>query len=398
MNFKLNDDDNNNAENNSDNRGGNKIIRILKITAIAAAVILGLFLLFKYVLFWILPFIIAWFIALIIQPAVKFLNLKLKLPRKLATVLFILILFAALGFIIFIAIDRIIYELNSFANNYSARFSTMTVSDYIDSFFAWLENSLKNVPFLNDQSMIENIKETINSQIGSMFSNFGSNIVARIPSFITSLAVTVPKMLLYTLITIISTFYISFDFRNINKFIAIQIPPKVRNVIFDIKSRFFAAIYKYIKAYSIIFLITYAELTVGFLIIGIKYAFILAALIALADFLPILGTGTFLIPWGIISIVQKDYFTGFALLILYATILIIRNVIEPKIVGTTIGLYPVVTLVAMFVGFNILGLWGMLLFPISILIVKNLNDEGKIHLWKNIKNENVSDSDGKKKK
>ena len=397
MNYKLNGGGSGSNDNNSNNGGGreeNKIIKILKIILIILAVVLGLFLFFKYALVWLLPFIMAWIIALLIQPAVEFLNLKLKLPRKLATVLFILILFAVLGFIVFLAVDRIIYELNSFANNYSANFSTMSASDYIDGFFAWLEKSLKNIPFLNDQSMIENIKETVNGQISAMFSDFGSDIVARIPSFIASIAVTVPKMLLYTMITVISTFYISLDYKNINRFISLQIPPKVRTVILDIKSRFFEAIYKYLRAYSIIFLITYAELAAGFLIIGIKYPFILAALIALADFLPILGTGTFLIPWGIISLIQKDYFTGFALLILYATILVIRNVIEPKIVGKSIGLYPVITLISMYVGFNILGIWGIFLFPITVLILKNLNDEGKIHLWKNI---NPKDSDSAKK-
>jgi sporulation integral membrane protein YtvI len=231
-----------------------------------------------------------------------------------------------------------------------------------------------------------------------MLSQFGSNIVEQIPSFIGSMVVTIPQGLVFTLITIVATFYISLDYKRINEFIAIQIPPKVRNVIIDIKSKFFSAIYKYLRAYSIIVLITYSELTVGFLIIGINYAFIIAALTALLDILPVVGTGTVLIPWGIIGIIQKDYFTGFAMLILYGTITIIRNIIEAKIVGTSIGLYPVVTLMAMYAGFRILGLGGMFLLPIVILILKNLNDEGKIRLWKNINKPDENNNADKKAK
>jgi len=145
-------------------------------------------------------------------------------------------------------------------------------------------------------------------------------------------------------------------------------------------------------------LIAYSELTVGFLIIGIDYAFIIALLVAVIDMMPILGTGTVLIPWGIIAIIQKDYFTGFALLILYAVVTVIRNIIEPKIVGKSLGLYPVATLISMFVGYNILGIAGIFLFPIIILILKNLNDEGKIRIWKNIKEDkedNVINKDDK---
>jgi len=206
--------------------------------------------------------------------------------------------------------------------------------------------------------------------------------------------------LIFILITIVSTFYIALDFKHINKFISAQIPVKIRAVINDIKSRFLDVIYKYLKAYFTIYVITYSELTVGFLIIGIKYAFLIAFIIALVDILPVLGTGTVLIPWGIISIIQKDYFTGFALLILYAVIMIIRNIIEPKIVGSSIGLYPVVTLMAIFVGYNIFGGVGIFLMPITVLILKNLNDEGKIHIWKTVKKEESEEEkkDNKKNK
>ena len=372
----------------------NKILKILRWVLIAALIIAGLFIFFKYLVLWFLPFLIAWFIALIIQPAVRFLHTKLKLPQKLATIIFLLILFAALVTGIFFAVNRIIDELNFLATNFSITETTNRISDAINNFFAWLEN----IPFIYDNNIVEQLKEYLRTETG----NFLSQLVSadKIQTFIRTIAITIPQLLIFILITIVSTFYIALDFKHINKFISAQIPVKIRAVINDIKSRFLDVIYKYLKAYFTIYVITYSELTVGFLIIGIKYAFLIAFIIALVDILPVLGTGTVLIPWGIISIIQKDYFTGFALLILYAVIMIIRNIIEPKIVGSSIGLYPVVTLMAIFVGYNIFGGVGIFLMPITVLILKNLNDEGKIHIWKTVKKEESEEEkkDNKKNK
>jgi sporulation integral membrane protein YtvI len=265
-----------------------------------------------------------------------------------------------------------------------------------DDFFAWLERTFETIPFFSDNNIIERLRVHLNTEISNMITQLVS--VERIQSFVTSIITTIPRIFVYTLITIVSTFYIALDFQNINRSVALQIPPRVRNIMIDIKSRFLEAIYKYIRAYFTIFMITYSELTAGFLIIGIRYAFVISFLVALVDIIPVLGTGTILIPWGIISIIRQDYFTGFALLILYAVITVIRNIIEPKIVGASIGLYPVVTLIAMFVGFNIIGIPGLFLFPITILMLKNLNDEGKIHIWKYVKKENPEEKPKEKSK
>jgi sporulation integral membrane protein YtvI len=235
---------------------------------------------------------------------------------------------------------------------------------------------------VTDENIIDDIKQVINTEIGGFFSQFSKDVVSKIPSFITSIIITIPKTLVFTIITIVSTFYISIDYGKINKSISLQIPEKLRNILNDIKSRFLEAIYKYIKAYFTLFIICYSELVAGFLIIGIKYAFLMAFFVAMVDILPVLGAGTVLIPWGIVAIIQKNYFTGFALLILYGVIVVIRNIIEPKIIGESIGLYPVITLITIYVGYNSLGFAGMFLFPVTVLILKNLNDEGKIRIWK----------------
>ena len=301
----------------------NKVLKAAKILAVAGLIIAGFYIILNYLLFLFLPFLIAWLIAFMIQPAVRFLNEKLRLPRKPVSILFLLFLFSALVFIIFFSSRRIIFELNSLANNFSVSESVYAVSDYINNFFAWLERTQGFI----DVEMIEQIRTFITNEAENIVMQFGSDIAANIPAFIGSLAMAVPRIVIFTLILIISTFYMCLDFTAINRFIVIQVPPKARGIILDVKSRFLSAIYKYLRAYSIIVIITFIELSIGFLILGINYALILALLIALIDMLPVIGTGTVLIPWGIFSLIQRDFFTGFGLLILYAAILIIRNII-----------------------------------------------------------------------
>jgi len=365
----------------------NKFLKAAKILAIAGLVIAGLFIFFNYLLFLFLPFLIAWLIAFMIQPAVNFLNAKLRMPRKLVSVLFLLILFTALVLIIFFSSRRIIFELNSLSYNFSVNDTMASISSNVNRFFAWLGRSQTWI----DTEMLAQARNYITTETENIIMQFGADIAANIPAFIASLALAVPRILVFTLILIISSFYMCLDFTAINKFILAQIPPKVSGIITDIKSRFLSAIYKYLRAYSIIVMITFVQLAIGFFILGVNYALIFALLISLIDLLPILGVGTVLVPWGIFSIIQQDFFTGFGLLIIYAVALVVRNITEPKIVGKSLGLYPVATLMSIYIGYNTIGIAGVFLFPILIVMLKNLNDEGKIKLWKSpakITNEN----------
>ena len=363
---------------NSETRA--KVLKTAKILAVAGLIIAGLFIIFDYLLFLFLPFLIAWLIAFMIQPAVRFLNAKLNMPKKLVSVLFLLVLFTALVLVVFFSVRRIIFELNSLSYNFSVSDTAGAISDYISNFFAWLGRAQRFI----DLETIERLRVFVTDEAENIIMQFGVDVAANIPAFIGSLAVAVPRILVFTLILVISTFYMCLDYATINRFVVSQVPPKVRNIVLEIKARFLTAIYKYIRAYSVIVMITFLELSIGFFILGVNYALLLALLIAFIDMLPILGTGTVLIPWGIFAIVQRDYFTGFGLLILYGTVMVVRNIIEPKIVGKSLGLYPIVTLIAIYVGYNIMGIAGVFLFPICMVMLKNLNDEGKIRLWKNI--------------
>ena len=137
-----------------------------------------------------------------------------------------------------------------------------------------------------------------------------------------------------------------------------------------------------IRSYIIIMSITFVELSIGLSIIKIDYAILIALCIAIFDILPVLGTGGVMIPWTVISIVLGNYWLALKLFILYVIITIVRNIIEPKIVGSQLGLHPIVTLSSMFAGLQVLGGLGLFGFPIGLSLLVHLNKKGVIQILK----------------
>ncbi len=123
---------------------------------------------------------------------------------------------------------------------------------------------------------------------------------------------------------------------------------------------------------------------------GIRYSLLrvpmaipTAFLISFADFLPLIGTGGILVPWIIFELIRRNYYFAVALIIVYAIISLVRNIAEPKIVGAQVGLHPLVTIMGMYIGMKLFGFIGIFIAPMIILVAKQLNDTGKLKLWKN---------------
>ena len=163
-----------------------------------------------------------------------------------------------------------------------------------------------------------------------------------------------------------------------------QCSPKVKNLIYDIKDYTVNTLFKIIFAYAKIMSITFVELSIGFIILGIDSPFLVALLISIFDVLPVLGTGGIMVPWVLYLLINGQINLAIGLLILYIIVTVIRNIIEPKIVGDQIGVHPLLMLIGMYAGVKIFGMFGLILFPVVLIIIKNLNDSEKIHLYKNI--------------
>ena len=353
-----------------------KILNGLLWAFIAAAV---LYVIFVYALPLLLPFVLAWVVAALLQPVIKFLNGRLRIPKKLAVLILVVGAIALIAWGITAIVTRLVYEISSLASLLQQQIQRIANDDaIINGIIDWVNEKL---PFHDFSDALYQIWDNLDGYLIDAISAISGNFDT-ILTLLTDTVMLIPGILIFIVVTIISCFYLACDFKKINEFIALQLPTRVRVFGGVVKRQLFTTVGKYVRAYSLIMLITFTELFVGFTILGIRYSFVLALITAVIDIMPVLGTGLVVLPWSVYCFFTGDMFLGIGLLILYLAITIIRQIIEPRIVGSYIGLYPLTTLIAMYVGTQLMGVFGLFFFPIAIILLKKLNEEGHVRLWK----------------
>ena len=345
--------------------------------AYVVVIILLVYFIMKYVINWIMPFVIAFIISAILYPLIKLINRKLKIKKNKKPVAAIItaLFFGTVGVLAGFIVYRIVSAVAGFISGLP-EYVTTTVLPSLEIAYEKIRTALANLNIEVDIS-----SKTFFDSIGSSISGIVSRLMPSL-SFITS----IPGMVLTAVIMIISTFFIAMDFDRITAFCLAQLPKKASDFIVMLKDYTVKILFKYVRSYALILAITFGELLIGFTIMhfvnGLQNVLLLALLIAIFDILPIVGTGTVLIPWAIVSLIVGDYVRAICLLIIYAVITVARQFIEPKIVGQQVGLHPVATLLAMIVGTRLFGAVGLFGVPIALAIIKDLNDHGKIHVFK----------------
>ena len=331
--------------------------------------IVGIFF-FKYLFVYILPFLIAWAIAYIIYPYACELSARIKLSRKICSFVMVLLLLMIIIASLFLIGNRLIYEVQNLGDY------LVENSDRIADFFQEIHDYFKSLgerlPIINrlqNTVLIESITENLNGFLENIWQTLLEELSSAVPKLAANIVTALPNALFVSLITVIACFYFALDVDLLHKKIKMHAPSFVLNLLRKIKKKMSGGIKQYLKAYFLLFLITFAELFVGFLILGLEYAFVLAILIALIDFLPVLGTGAILLPWGIILFFMNDYFLGTGILIMFLLITVVRQIIEPKILGKSLGVHPLFTLVTLYLGFQLFGIFGMVFLPMLGVIL-----------------------------
>ena len=161
-----------------------------------------------------------------------------------------------------------------------------------------------------------------------------------------------------------------------------QFPERGRALLLHIREYLVGTLLICIRSYALIMSITFLELSIGLTLIGVEHSIPTALCIALFDILPVLGTGGIMIPWTVISLLQGRYALGVGLAVVYLAVTVIRNILEPKIVGGQLGLHPVVTLAGMFIGAQLFGIIGLFGVPITLSLLCNLNQSGDLRLFR----------------
>ncbi|GAA6299513.1 sporulation integral membrane protein YtvI [Eisenbergiella tayi] len=322
------------------------------------------------------PFVIAFVIAYLLKRPVIFLSRKLHLPRKPAAVLLVLVFYSTIGLLISLLGIRAFSTTRDLVMNLPQIYAAH-VEPVLTDIFGNVEQGLKKM----DPSLVSTLEDLFNQfiqSIGQMVSSLSMSAMGTISGVASSL----PGLFIKLLLMIISTFFIAADYELLTGFFLKQLDGKSKQIFLQVKKYVVGTLFVCIRSYALIMTITFIELSVGLSIIGVKNSILIAFLISVFDILPVLGTGGIMIPWTIIAALTGDYSLSIGLLIVYLIITVIRNIIEPKIVGSQIGLHPVVTLASMFVGVQLLGVVGLFGFPISLSLLRHLNDNGTIHLFK----------------
>lgn len=335
-----------------------------------------LFCLLKYALPFFMPFVVAFFISFSLKPLINTITKKTPLNRKAVAIIVLTVLYLLLAALaIFLGARLVVYLGDVFSH--LPQYYQETIEPAFQSVSGWLERIVKSLdPSL--ASFFDLANENLSKAISGMVSSVSSGMV----SMVTGIASKVPWFIVSFFLTIVSSYFLVVDYYKVTGFITHQFSKNSRRLVFVIKDYVVNVIFKFGKAYCIIMLITFIELSIGLIVLGVHSPFLIAAIIAIVDILPILGSGTILIPWALYTLFSGNYVLGIGLGVLYIIITVIRQVLEPRVVGKQIGLYPLLTLICMFVGARFFGFWGMFGLPITLTVLLHLNRAGEIKLFK----------------
>lgn len=341
------------------------------ITIIAAGILLFSIIFIKYALDAILPFLLGAMIAAIVAPISTKLSKSTGIPRKIVSAFLVITLFSLISILLYLGGVRIIRESGNLIKNFSD--DPAIVGNFIDVFLEKIENS--RLSALINSDALERLGVNIDDLISNALESMISSISAFLPSLAVNIVARIPAILFFIIVFLISAFYFSTDRDSVSRGLSSFLPDSWLSKLPYIKDRFKKTITGYLKAYFSIMLLTFAEIFVGLSILRVNYAFLLAILIAVVDILPIIGTGTILIPWAIFAFITGDVGLGTGLLILYGAVMIIRQIAEPKIIGNSIGLHPLATLAAVYLGIKFAGFLGIFIGPIVALCIKGFSKE-----------------------
>lgn len=311
------------------------------------------------VYFW--PFLVASIVAFSMAPIVRFLNKKIKIPNKLAVGITVALIYLILGFVIALICIRLVKE------------ATVLV-DIIPNLYNKSVDMFNN-NFDSFKKMYSSLPDTLSSKIYDI----GTNVLTQLTNFAIGLingmfdfVLFLPTMIIYIVVTILATYFLATDKSIIYDFFEKTLPKRWLDNFVNIINKSIKSLISYFKAQLMLAGISFICFVVGFLIIGQSYPFTIALILAILDILPVVGVGTGMIPWIIYCGMTGDIRHAVVLTIVYGIAMVIRQLLEPKIIGNSIGIKPIITLATMFIGFKIFGILGMLIGPIITIILKDV--------------------------
>lgn len=338
---------------------------VYRATAILVAVVVGIYLLVRFVAPYLVPFIIAAVISFLIDPAVNLLERRARMPRGLAVFVVLGLVVLLVGFFVVIGIAQIQIELGKLRQSlpqYSAWLTQelQTIVKELGETFATLPEPVTDFISSNTRQLANRATEVVNSAVA---------FVAEIPNLLTVL-----------IVSILATYFISKDKTKVTTFLFEFLPERQRMSARRMEYQIMGAVVRLIRAQLLIMTIMALMTIIGLSILRVDYAWLIGLFVGILDVLPMIGVATFLLPWGLYAVFTGKVGFGLALLILLGIELLVRQIVETKIVGKSIGVHPLATLLSIYVGYRLFGFAGFFIGPILAVVIRAIVIEAIIPL------------------
>lgn len=352
-----------------------KELSLLIRLAYFAALTLIAWLIIRYLLLWLLPFLIAWGIAYAAEPVIQLLRRKLHLQRSFVAAVLTCLFLAALLTIASLLLTTMFRQAMELLTELPQQLSALPLwadrlQQRLDRFCAACPDQLR--------IWLQNFFDESAQHLATWFQQLSMEGLRLFTSAVGNL----PQIILFVATTVLALFFTTGTLPGMMAFFRRQLAPTTLCRVRAIKKNLLTTLGKWLKAECILLAITFLQLLLGLLLLRQPYALLLAALITLVDMLPVFGIGTVLLPWAALCLLTEQIPQAIYLLLLYGIISLIRSILEPRIMAAQANLPPLAALAAMYVGFCLLGVAGMLLAPILLLFIKQLHDAGHLRLWK----------------
>ena len=348
-----------------DARGQERLATVIDILFYAA---LGGLLYFfaRYFLAWTLPFFLGAGIAALMRPTALRLSRALRLNERAAAVLSVGCFYLAAAGLLTVFLTIVLaqaYELLSQLPGLYAR----SIAPLLERLGGWFYGLAAR--FAPDAGGgLESFYGAVSEAVRTAAVEGSSRLVA----WCAGLVAKLPLLLLGAVFTVMISVLAATGYRELGAFLRGLTPRALRGRLEGLQTFLRETVWRMVRAYTIIMAITFSELALGLWLLGFGYVLPVAACITLLDILPLIGSGTVLVPWAVVLLAGGDTAGGAGLLCLFGIIAVVRKIVEPRVVGGQIGLHPIATITAMYAGLRIAGFWGLLLAPVTVLLLRHL--------------------------
>lgn len=344
--------------------------------AYVSVILLIIYMVYNHLLALVFPFVLAFMIVSLINPLIRTINSRFPKRRSFISFALMLLLYITIGLLLFLGIVTLIFWLRDLVIDFSDNYYADVLRPNLISLWNGVGNYIHQLPD-EWQMELQNFQGNLMRQAQNMVVGFSQNFLG----WVSGLTGQIPGFLIAFIFTIMLSFFISVQYEDVLKFFKTQLPERAVDTLKELRSILGKTVFRYLRAVFILILITWGEVAVGLALIGMERPILIGLAIAIFDALPVFGTGAIVIPWSVISLLQGNYHNALGLIILYGVVLVVRQMIEPKIVGDTLGINPIVSIVAIYFGFKVFGVFGMIFMPMTAYILLELHRRGKIKLF-----------------